>query len=413
MASIHKDPASGNYRISFRYGPRQFQFSLKTDDESKALEEKGRIEGTLRAIHEGWLTIPDGIDRKAFWHFVRSQGASLGPGDLPKAFTLSELFQQYLEARPAGAMEENSLNTVKLHMKHLTDILGPGRSAQSLATADMQEYVNKRSRQRYRARRTKSRTIKKEIASFRAIWNWAVRHDKLTGAHPCSGLEYAKEDPKPPFMTWGQIEQKIARSASLTKQELKDLWDCLFLDTQQIAEMLSFVKESPRAAAYPFVYPMFVFLAHTSARRSELRRSEVDDFDFQQGTVQLREKKRDRTVKLTFRKLPMSPLLRSVMKDWFAIGHPGGRLTLCQEPDRKLTPKMAEEAFRETLADSNWRVLRGFHVLRHSFASNCAAKGVDPGTVDRWMGHQTKEMRDRYRHLFPKQEQEALLSVFG
>lgn len=29
------------------------------------------------------------------------------------------------------------------------------------------------------------------------------------------------------------------------------------------------------------------------------------------------------------------------------------------------------------------------------------------------MGHQTEEMRRRYRHLFPDQQREALSSVFG
>jgi hypothetical protein len=33
--------------------------------------------------------------------------------------------------------------------------------------------------------------------------------------------------------------------------------------------------------------------------------------------------------------------------------------------------------------------------------------------IDAWMGHQTEEMRKRYRHLFPDQQQAALASVFG
>ena len=48
-----------------------------------------------------------------------------------------------------------------------------------------------------------------------------------------------------------------------------------------------------KAAQHPFIYPMFVFAAHTGARRSEILRSQVDDFDFQSRTVQIREKKRD------------------------------------------------------------------------------------------------------------------------
>ena len=39
--------------------------------------------------------------------------------------------------------------------------------------------------------------------------------------------------------------------------------------------------------------------------------------------------------------------------------------------------------------------------------------GVDQRLINEWMGHQTEEMRKRYRHLFPDQQREALESVFG
>jgi integrase len=65
------------------------------------------------------------------------------------------------------------------------------------------------------------------------------------------------------------------------------------------------------------------------------------------------------------------------------------------------------------LADSKWPKIRGFHVFRHSFASNLAAASVDQRIIDKWMGHQTEEMRKRYQHLFPDQQREAIALVFG
>jgi integrase len=62
-----------------------------------------------------------------------------------------------------------------------------------------------------------------------------------------------------------------------------------------------------------FVFTMFAFAAHTGARRSELLRSQVDDFDFAGDMVTIREKKKDRSKDLTFRSVPMSPFLRDVM----------------------------------------------------------------------------------------------------
>jgi len=53
------------------------------------------------------------------------------------------------------------------------------------------------------------------------------------------------------------------------------------------------------------------------------------------------------------------------------------------------------------------------HVFRHSFVSNCAAKNIDQRVIDEWTGHQTEEMRRRYRHLFPHLQQTAIRLVFG
>jgi site-specific recombinase XerD len=105
------------------------------------------------------------------------------------------------------------------------------------------------------------------------------------------------------------------------------------------------------------------------------------------------------------------------------VVHPGGQFLFCQaavvrsktrrEEPVAVTRDEAHDHFRRTLVDSDWAVLRGWHVLRHSFASNCAAAGVDQRVIDEWMGHQTEEMVVRYRHLFPDQQRQAIALVFG
>jgi integrase len=159
---------------------------------------------------------------------------------------------------------------------------------------------------------------------------------------------------------------------------------------------------------------MFVFAAHTGARRSEILRSQVDDFDFGTKTVRIREKKKSRVRSTTYRRVPMTGLLFDTMQAWFAH-HPGGQYTICDpsRPTCPLTPSEAHDHFGRTLAGSKWARIRGFHLFRHSFASNLAAKGIDQRVIDEWMGHQTEEMRKRYRHLFPDQQRQAIDSVFG
>jgi len=180
------------------------------------------------------------------------------------------------------------------------------------------------------------------------------------------------------------------------------------LTLPEIEEVLAFVHDR---TAHAFVYPMLVFAAHTGARRSEMLRSQNDDFDFAAGVVTIREKKKDSLKEMTFPTVPMSPKLRQTMSEWFAE-HPGGQLTICQRADIALTVQRAGQNFRRVLKGSKWVKLYGWHVFRYSFASYSAAKGIDRRLVDAWMRHQTEEMRRRYRHLFPDHQQMAIHEVF-
>jgi integrase len=167
---------------------------------------------------------------------------------------------------------------------------------------------------------------------------------------------------------------------------------------------------------------MFCFAAHTGARRCEMLRAHISDVDLEAETVSINERKRARS-KRTCRRVALTPFLAGVLKDWIAA-HPGGQHLFCHELRvfrsktkrtgyGPLTRDEAGDHFKRTLAGSKWDKLRGWHVLRHSFASNLAAKGVDQRVIDEWMGHQTDEMRKRYRHLLPDQQRQALRLVFG
>jgi integrase len=234
---------------------------------------------------------------------------------------------------------------------------------------------------------------------------------------PPAPLKYPKMTEKLPFQTWEEIERRILPGVSAA--EAQELWDCLFLSLDEIGELLQYVKVSSKQ---PFIYPMVCFAAHTGARRSELLRIKTTDVDLGVGTATIHEKKRVRG-KTTTRRVPLSPFLKRVLEEWLR-DHPGGRYLFTQQvgvfrskkkraEPTQITRDEATDHFQRALAGSKWEVLRGWHVFRHSFASNCAARAIDQRLIDEWLGHQTEEMRRRYRHLFPHQQQAAIRSVFG
>ena len=167
---------------------------------------------------------------------------------------------------------------------------------------------------------------------------------------------------------------------------------------------------------------MCVMAAHTGARRSELCRSMQDDIDFDGDSLLIREKKRVRG-KQTFRHVPLSDRLRDAMTLWlpnaahsyytFPAEHHvhRERNSARRENDESASPDEASDHFTQVLAGSKWEKLRGWHVFRHSFISNCASQGVDQRMIDAWVGHQTDAMRRRYRHLFPNRQSDALRKV--
>ena len=145
----------------------------------------------------------------------------------------------------------------------------------------------------------------------------------------------------------------------------------------------------------------------------------MSDVDLEADTIRLRERKRDKE-RQTMRTVPLSPLTRDVLQEWLAH-HPGGSHTFCNgrfaglDQDVEAEPMSPDEAtyhLRQTLEGSRWSRVRGWHVLRHSFISNCVAKGIDQRIIDTWSGHQTDEMRRRYTHLLPSTQQDAIRMVF-
>jgi integrase len=173
----------------------------------------------------------------------------------------------------------------------------------------MQSYVAKRLADRYKKRPTSPNTIKKELTTFRLIWNWAAAHAILEGRAPIRGLRLPHRDEKPPFMTCREIAQVIARRGPSAIEE-KELWHALDPTSNETQNRLDYVQQN---APHKFIYPMFVFAAHTGIRRCELVRARIDDFDFEHDVVLIREKRKSRSRATTYRRVDLTERLRMVM----------------------------------------------------------------------------------------------------
>jgi integrase len=441
MASLQD--RNGSFKLTFYYLGRRHYLTLGKIGRQEADATAGKVELLLLRIEQKLLRVPAGVSIE---DFLLSDGR---PPENEQAVAAAEtkfetFRERYIETHRQGAMEANSLATVEMHLGHFEKTLGPAFPLQSLTLADLQRHVTARAKKKYRGKSLSPVTLKKEVASFRAAWNWAVLTGLVTGVFPGKGLVYPKGEEKPPFMTRAEIERRIGQGG-LTSEQVEELWESLYLRVEEIDELLGFVKGS---AAHPWIYPFFCTAAFTGARRSELLRVQVADVDLVNDTLLVREKKRSRRQRTT-RHVSVSPPLKAVLADWLAV-HPGGQFLFCQsgvvERSKKrsqttghrsekvrpsslkdrlatvtaretqavagITKDEAHDHFKRTLAGSKWDVLRGPHVLRHSFISCLAAAEVDQRIIDEFVGHCSDEQRKRYRHLIPDVKHRAISSVF-
>ncbi len=419
MAMLEKRGRS--FRIIFRHQGIRYARALSTRSKKTADAALARLEDNLHRLELGTLQLPEGGELAAFLlgdgrsKPARASSATPLPCE-PETLTLAALFQAFWRTLPAGSLEQSTVTGMEIHQRQLEKHFRKDFLLGSLTLTQLQEYVERRSHDEgLHGRKVTATTIKKAIVTLRTVWNWGRQHGLIGREFPSKGIKYPKGSEKPPFMTLAEVQRRVRKA---TPAAAAELWECVFLSLTEIDELLRTVKDR---AVHPAVYPMFVFAAHTGARRSEIIRSTVEDLDFEHGLVTIQERKKSHD-RWTTRRVPMTPLLRETLQK-LLLDHPEIESTFWHElsamrghrpiEPQPLDPDTAHYYFKHTLAESTWQKLRGWHVFRHSFCSNAAAAGVDQRVIDAWVGHQTEEMVRRYRHLLPDQQQAAINLIFG
>ncbi len=351
-----------------------------------------KIDYILMRIRQRLLEVPIGVDITTF---IEHDGKMPAAEQRSTTISFADLRQRYIDTVSKGSLETSTLTTSKIHLEHLAKTIGEKFSMDKLGLADLQRHVD------CRQNRVSGVTIKKEINTLRALWNWACRMRLAHGVFPAAGLVYPKGDEKLPFMNFAEIERRIKAGG-----DPNELWECLYLTDDDIHELLDEVQSRD---IRDWIYPAFALAAHTGARRSEIMRARPEDVDLAGGMITIREKKRVKGRRTT-RRVPFSARLAAALQSF--MNERAATVTLFSSEAGELLPQDMQSAFEHAVKGSRWQKMRGWHVLRHSFISALASKGVDQRLIDDFVGHQTEEQRRRYRHLYPSTQHEAIRTVF-
>ncbi len=246
MASLEQ--RGNRYRVAFRLGGQKHQVAVKASDGKEAEACRARLEENLWLVERGRLAIPDGADVGLF---LLSDGKLEQRVKTVKVMTVGELVAKYKATFTVGVKEKNTARTENVHLRHAERILGGSTPLSQVTSASIQAYIHARIAAKYKGRSINPQTIKKEVATLKYVWNWAFRNDHLGSRFPGLALVFPKAKLKEPFRTLDQIKS-IAGRGGLSKTQVRELWDGLYLNPAEIAEVLEHVRQR---GLYAWLYP--------------------------------------------------------------------------------------------------------------------------------------------------------------
>jgi integrase len=162
-----------------------------------------------------------------------------------------------------------------------------------------------------------------------------------------------------------------------------------------------------------FMRRVILILLYTGLRRSEFVYLEWRDVDFENGLIHVQSKPEYGFHPKSYRprSIPMCNELQTLLMDMpqaggfvFDNGHnqPRHHPIYYYKELMKVYKKVGIEG-------------ANLHTLRHTFASHLIMKGVDPRTVQEYLGHSTIQVTEKYSHLSKSHKREAInaLSFIG
>lgn len=191
-----------------------------------------------------------------------------------------------------------------------------------------------------------------------------------------------------------------------------------FLSVKEAGLLLKELRRNPRyknehrELKDPKLHDITLVSLHSGARASEIFNLKIQDVDFQNGLIALRDTKNTET-----RYAPMTESVRKMLKrripaddkkqidpnSHIFTDKDGEKIKEVSNSFQRVVDRLG---FNEGVTDRRLKVV--FHTCRHSFASWLAIQGTPIYTISKLMGHKSIAMSERYSHLSPDHKKEAV-----
>jgi integrase len=243
-----------------------------------------------------------------------------------------------------------------------------------ITTKRIEDYKTMRHRSRYRRGKktypTSEATVNRELCGMKAILRKAVEWGYLETS-PAQGIKAFKEKPNPPRL----------------------------LETEEVSALLEETPDHLRALVACIVY--------AGLRRDELFHLQWKHINWKTGDLTVVSDRDHQTKNNESRRIPMNDALKEALrvhkKDHIIVGSPYVFANREGKPYRDVRESLNEAAKRAGIGEAV-----KLHQLRHAFCSHALMQGVDPRTVQKWMGHRDLKTTLRYAHVSADHEKAAI-----
>jgi site-specific recombinase XerD len=195
------------------------------------------------------------------------------------------LIDNYLVSQE-NKLAASYLDSQRTHLRHLARHLGARADLPSscISFHDLDGFIAARLKTR------EANTVVRERITLLQFFKWLVQQKHLN-ASPAAELEPIKGGGDlPPFRTVAEVERILERGG-LCDREQDELWDCLYLNPREIANLLRAVRQN---AVRDVSYLLHAIPAYSGMRRGEVLRLKWIDLDFEQDFITARSRKQSR-----------------------------------------------------------------------------------------------------------------------
>ncbi len=276
-----------------------------------------------------------------------------------RPLTVADLVERYREKFEAKRGGKND----KRYALYMTQAFGD-LALNELSPADVEKWQVKRQK----VDGVAPATVNRAVAFFKWLYNLAIRDGIFEGTNPVGRVKQLREN------------NSVVRY--LTDEE----------------------EEALRAACSPDLWLKVEFALLTGLRQGEQFGLKRENLDFRAGTVTV-----DRSKHGEKRHVPMTDRTREILREVLAK-HDSEWVWPGNDPGRPYLKTSAYTALQRACKKAGVKKFR-WHDLRHSFCSRLAMGGESLVTIQHLAGHKTITVTQRYAHLSPEHQREAMAKL--